>query len=157
MIVRMATTAAPSKPIRTAVIAMILILGFICATVVVLKKLFAPAVTKANAQMLFDAFDNVVNKGTVEIGDESTAVAVANECFRRQTDSPPLDGWGHVMRVTAAIASNTCKLTLRSAGADNIFDTPDDVVCEQSFDISRTPGRTGSPASQPDHSGLGPK
>jgi hypothetical protein len=150
MIARMSDPASRSHPIRNAFVALILILGFICTSVFVLKKLFAPNVTRANAQMLFDAFDLTAQKGDVPLRGDKLAADVAADGFRKQTDSPPLDGWGHPMRVTAKVTGNSCLLIVRSAGADDLFNTPDDMVIQRTFDISKAPGVDGMPTTRPD-------
>jgi hypothetical protein len=144
-------TTTRRRPILTATLVFVVIFGLICLTFIVLRRVFAPGVTRANAEMVFDAFDAVVKKGDVAIDDDKLAGEIAAEAFRKQTDSAPLDGWGHAMRVSATLTGDSCAVTVRSAGADNVFDTADDVVCEQIFDVSRKAGITGPPAAKIDN------
>ncbi len=129
-----------------AALLLVLVLGGLCTTVLVLKKVFGPAVTRANAQQVFDAFGDAVKKGEIKIDDDATAFSVAKDSYRKLTDSVPLDGWGREMHLTARVEKNSCTLTLHSAGGDNVFGNSDDVVCEETFDLSRIANPTSQPS-----------
>jgi hypothetical protein len=125
------------KPFVTAVIGIALIVLLITGIVTGLKKYFAPMVTRDNAGMVLRVFGDAVQKGNTTIHDPQTAVSIANGAFRDLTNAPPIDGWGKVMRVTATLDGPKCTLTVQSPGPDGLFDTDDDILTQQTFNLSK--------------------
>ncbi len=124
------------KSVLTAMIGLTAAAALIYATVVLLRKYFAPAVSRANAEMVFRIFSTTAQRPDVTIRDSQLAVEIATEGFRKTTDSPPLDGWAHAMKVTAIVEGESCAMSIQSAGPDAEFDTDDDIVFKQTFDLS---------------------
>ena len=56
------------------------------------------------------------------------AEGIAVHMYMNRMGRPPIDGWGHRIRITATVKDNVCELHLASPGRDGIWRTADDVT-----------------------------
>jgi predicted P-loop ATPase/GTPase len=101
------------------------------------KLIMTKVVTRDNAGIVFDQFQETIDQGLVVIHDSFTAANVADQAYRLKMHGPAVDGWADPFRITAVVKGDSCQLTVVSAGPDGAFGTADDIRMERTFDLSK--------------------
>jgi hypothetical protein len=99
------------------------------------KLIMTKVVTRDNASVVFDQFQEAISQGSVIIHDPFMAASVADQAYRLKMHGPAVDGWADPMRITAVVKGNSCQLTVISAGPDGAFGTADDIRMQRTFDL----------------------